>query len=220
MYVLHLTVSPFQQRSIYDKRTKGERLQKAVSAHGKRTLEDVLSSGDESEDESGHESDEESTTIEGDEETGLTPTPRVRKRRCAVLVDGDEGEVPQAEKRPSVLVDSTDDDGSSDDAADDAAALHRDDIVALVESRSTPTQPRVLLGKVLRLKKRTAVLAWLQPTSMKKKYRLCIGENKWTESVDALVHPIDIVYCQKTNLYTLRTPLVDIHNYVHVHTPD
>ena len=89
------------------------------------------------------------------------------------------------------------------------------DVVAVVEPGSTPARPLVHLGKVLKLARGMATLGWLKPADGKKNtYKFCIGRQAWREKVAALVHPVDTAYCHKTDLYTLRTPLLDIHHYI------
>lgn len=224
-FYVHFAVSSFQQQKIYDKRTKGERLQGAISLHGKRTLHNVLSSS--SDDESADDSDDEieprrHAVMDSDEDNSRAEKrshPVLKRRRA--MIDSDENDSqPEKRSRPvlgqSGRCDIHDSDTSSEDEG--GTPLEKDDVVALVESDSTAKQPKILLGKVLRIKSETAVLAWLQPTSTNK-YRMCIGDKTWIESVNSLVHPIDVIYCHKTNMYTLRTPPIDIHNYVFEQLP-
>ena len=114
------------------------------------------------------------------------------------------------------LVISSDESGrddGSDSTCDDSLRVQKDDIVALVESDSSVEEPKILLGRVQRIHKKAVLLAWLEPMA-KGKYRFSIGGKTWWEDTSSLVYPVDIVYCQKTNMYTLRTPLIDIHNYI------
>jgi hypothetical protein len=90
------------------------------------------------------------------------------------------------------------------------------DIVALVKSTSTLPNPDILLGKVLRAnsRKREALLAHLEPVpNTRNRFRLKIGKDSWSESYDALIFPVDILYDERTHLYTLRTTPQEIHRY-------
>lgn len=89
------------------------------------------------------------------------------------------------------------------------------DIVALVEETSTRETPQILLGKVLRTapRKREALLAHLAPVpNTSKQYRITIGKGTWWENYSALNYPVDIVYEERKNTYTLRTSPQDIHS--------
>ena len=90
------------------------------------------------------------------------------------------------------------------------------DIVAVVEDASTEQRPVIILGKVIRVfaKEKESLLAWLRPYG-NRLYRLVVGTDSWRESWDSLIHPIDITYDVHSNLYTLRTPTVDLHKYIH-----
>ena len=88
------------------------------------------------------------------------------------------------------------------------------DIIACVEKDSTVSQPRILLGKVLRTcsQRREVLLAYSELiTNTRNKYRLKVGSSTWTESYDALIFPIDAVYDDQSALYTLRTKPRDSH---------
>ena len=89
------------------------------------------------------------------------------------------------------------------------------DIVAVVETSSTVQTPVIILGKVLRVfpKEQEVLLAWLRPHG-KKVYRLVVGSDSWKEPWSSLIHPIDVSFNDKTNLYTLRTPTVELHNFI------
>jgi len=89
------------------------------------------------------------------------------------------------------------------------------DIVALVEGDSRESDPRILLGKVLRVyrKEEEVLLAHLQ-ASGKGTYRLTVGRDAWKESINSLVHPVDVVFDSKSGVYKLRTPVIDIHREV------
>lgn len=88
------------------------------------------------------------------------------------------------------------------------------DIVACVDKDSTESQPLILLGKVLRTcsRRREVLLAYLEAIpNTRAKYRLKVGNSTWTESYDALIFPIDIVYDDQSAVYTLRTNPKEIH---------
>ena len=88
------------------------------------------------------------------------------------------------------------------------------DIVALVEKQSTPSSPKILLGKVLRSypRRREVLLAYLAPVPNKKAtYTLAVGQTTWIESYDARIYPVDIVYEESNNVYKLRTKVEDIY---------
>ena len=89
------------------------------------------------------------------------------------------------------------------------------DIVAVVETSSTVQTPVIILGKVLRVfpKEQEVLLAWLRPHG-KKVYRLVVGSDSWKEPWSSLIHPIDVSFNDKTNFYTLRTPTVELHNFI------
>lgn len=111
---------------------------------------------------------------------------------------------------------STDDDEISDDEiSDDEPAAEKGDIVAVVEHDSTQAEPKIHLGKVVRIRNQEVDLAWLRPQQPEGggEYKMCVGET-WTESTDSLVFPIDVKYDACTGLYSLRTCPTDIHNYV------
>ena len=95
------------------------------------------------------------------------------------------------------------------------------DVVGLVEDRSTHEHPVIMLGKVMRVfpDVNEVLLAHLNPLPKSKKtaptYKLTVGKDAWVESIHSLVFPVDVVYDQKSATYTLRTPVRDIHDYVH-----
>ena len=97
------------------------------------------------------------------------------------------------------------------------------DIVAAVEKRSTAGNPQILLGKVLSIdqKRREVLLAWLKPVTRQAKdakgtlcYKMVVGKDTWKESMDAVVHPIDIITTSRPGVYQLNSSLRDIHNAV------
>eukprot|EP00731_Ephydatia_muelleri_P027547 Em0019g420a len=93
------------------------------------------------------------------------------------------------------------------------------DIVGAVDDSSTLRKPFVHFGKVLRVHpdKREVLLGHLVQQSSSstagrsKTYRLRIGGGTWIEPFDSLVYPVDMTYNTSSCVYTLRTPLHDIH---------
>ena len=110
--------------------------------------------------------------------------------------------------------------GGKDDG--EAPAFGVGAIVGVVEATSTPRQPQVILGKVLRLEAATreVLLAHLKPAATEDgqgcgaRFRLVVGRSTWKESYDALVYPIDVEYMRDSHSYILRTPPLDIHQAV------
>ena len=94
------------------------------------------------------------------------------------------------------------------------------DIVALAEDASTREHPVILLGKVLRIypDSREVLLAHLKQVEKSRKsrpdYKVTAGRDAWVEGFDSLVFPIDIAYDTARGVYSLRTPVRDIHDHV------
>ncbi|KAL5459782.1 hypothetical protein EMCRGX_G033155 [Ephydatia muelleri] len=94
------------------------------------------------------------------------------------------------------------------------------DIVALAEDASTREHPVILLGKVLRIypDSREVLLAHLKQVEKSRKsrpdYKITAGRDAWVEGFDSLVFPIDIAYDTARGVYSLRTPVRDIHDHV------
>ena len=88
------------------------------------------------------------------------------------------------------------------------------DFVSLVAANSTKNDPEVFVAKVLRLSEdqRTAYLAEFSEIEQGK-FKLSAGKS-YTESVNALIFPIDVVYLHSNGVYELRTPKTDIHRQV------
>ncbi|KAL5479272.1 hypothetical protein EMCRGX_G022771 [Ephydatia muelleri] len=107
----------------------------------------------------------------------------------------------------------------ADDDDDDNVAPEVGDIVGAVDDSSTLRKPFVHFGKVLRVHpdKREVLLGHLVQQSSSntagrsKTYRLRIGGGTWIEPFDSLVYPVDMTYNTSSCVYTLRTPLHDIH---------
>ncbi len=105
---------------------------------------------------------------------------------------------------------------------DEDVAPEIGDIVAAVDDSSTPSKPYVYFGKVLRvyLDKKEALLGELVQQSMCTSsrrsitYKLKIGCGAWIEPFQSLVYPVDMQYCASSGMYSLRTPLRDIHDDV------
>eukprot|EP00794_Sanderia_malayensis_P010475 gene10475-11573_t len=93
----------------------------------------------------------------------------------------------------------------------DAPFLYQ--IVAMVTESSTYTHPDIILGKVIFLDRelKTATLAHLKNLE-KNSFVMTVGEDTWVESWDRLIHPIDIVFNETTQIYGLRTSRRVIHN--------
>jgi len=88
------------------------------------------------------------------------------------------------------------------------------DIVALVDKTATPSEPKIYIGKILRTypQRREAFLAYLRPVpKTRSKYQLTVGKDGWTESYDALIYRVDIIFDEGSNVYTLQTKPEDIH---------
>lgn len=88
------------------------------------------------------------------------------------------------------------------------------DIVALIDKEATASKPLILLGKILRTypRKREVILAHLAPVpNTRFKYQLTVGKDSWTESFDALIYPVDIVFDEGNNVYKLRTKPEEIY---------
>jgi len=88
------------------------------------------------------------------------------------------------------------------------------DIVAVVEHTSSRTNPKIILGKILRVFKREALLAWLKPRKRNGKtgYRMVVGTDTWKESFEALIYPIDIVWDDTEHMYFLHSDPRKIHD--------
>ena len=89
------------------------------------------------------------------------------------------------------------------------------DFVALVAANSSEESPEVFLAKLLRLSedKKTAFLAEFSEVEPGK-FKLAAGKS-YKEALDALVHPVDVVYLHSNGVYQLRTPKIDIHHQVY-----
>ena len=124
-----------------------------------------------------------------------------------------------AELTASALGTGGTEEASRDDAQEDASdgEFEVGDIVGLVDRISTRVNPHLILGKILRTypRKKEVLLAHLAPVAnTRKKYKLVVGKDSWTESVNALVYPVDVAYDEETNIYTLRTTPLQIYNCV------
>ena len=88
------------------------------------------------------------------------------------------------------------------------------EFVALVAANSTNNVPEVFVARVLRLSddRKTAYLAEFSEVEPGK-FKLTAGKS-YRESVNALIHPIDIVYSNSNGVYELRTSKLEIHQQV------
>ena len=105
--------------------------------------------------------------------------------------------------------------GAEEKKDDDGYSPEVGDLVALVEESSTESEPKIMLGKVLRVYQREeeVLLAHLRACG-KGTYRLTVGKDAWKESTKSLVHPVDVIFDSKLGVYKLRTPVIDIHKDV------
>ena len=85
--------------------------------------------------------------------------------------------------------------------------------MALVEEDSTESEPKIMLGKVLRVYQKEVLLAHHRACG-RGTYRLTVGRNAWKESTKSLVHPVDISFDSKLEVYEMRTPVIEIHRDV------
>ena len=115
------------------------------------------------------------------------------------------------------------DDGTRDDEDDDKPHTFAvGDVIGVVEEASRRDKPLVILGKVLRVdtRHREVLLAHLRPCTDDDDdeggpaFQLVVGRNTWTESFEAVVHPIDVEYRRANNRYYLNTPAEEIHDCV------
>ena len=113
------------------------------------------------------------------------------------------------------------DDGQPTCSARTTTTYTKGDVVAVVERTSTAGRPRILLGKVLSIdaRRREVLLAWLKPVTCQGQddkgglyYKMVIGKDTWRESMDAVVHPIDIQTTTRPGVYQLFSPPRDIHH--------
>jgi hypothetical protein len=105
--------------------------------------------------------------------------------------------------------------GAQEKKDDDEYSPQIGDVVALVEESSTEIEPKIMLGKVLRVyqKEEEVLLAHLRACG-RGTYRLTVGKDAWKESTKSLVHPVDVIFDSKLGVYKLRTPVIEIHNDV------
>lgn len=110
-------------------------------------------------------------------------------------------------------------DESGNDSNDDFVELKPDsgDIVALLDGASTKANVIFFLAKVARLNEDRSEAHLLHLDKMDgadSLYRLRPGK-VWTESVGALIFPLDVVYDSSEKGYELRTSAEDIYKCVH-----
>ena len=91
----------------------------------------------------------------------------------------------------------------------------RDEIVACVSSTSTYKTPQVNLGKVLGLRNdnKTVCMASLTQAGDPNHFKFEVG-TILEESIEAIIRPIDTAYLPGDNVYILRTPRREIHQYL------
>ena len=105
---------------------------------------------------------------------------------------------------------------SSERSCSDDDTVCIGDIVALVDNVSTCAEDAsIFVGRVIRVIENEALLMEFRCVdSRKNRYRSVVGSS-WWESVDSLVHPIDIVYDRTNELYELRSSPADIYRIVY-----
>ena len=118
----------------------------------------------------------------------------------------------ESHKQRKLCSGGDDDDVSVDD--DDDVSVG--DIVALLDGASSCAEDAaIFVGRVIKVSEFEAQLMEFRCVDKSKKlYRAVVGRS-WWESLDALIHPIDIVYDRKNELYELRSSPADIYRVVH-----
>ena len=88
------------------------------------------------------------------------------------------------------------------------------ELVALVASNSTLSNPEVFVAKVLKFSqdRKTVFLAHFTEVEPCK-FKLEAGKS-YRESAKSIIYPVDIEYHYSSGIYELRTPKLDIHNQV------
>lgn len=124
-------------------------------------------------------------------------------------------------KRPHRCKDAWENDFINDDSEEEDAQeeqqqqllLVEGDMVALLASDSTPSDPKVLFGQVVKVNKEqnTAIMTRMVETATKGQYRVEVGRGgRWEENVDSLIPGIDFFYCPDSRSYELRTSMATI----------
>ncbi len=100
---------------------------------------------------------------------------------------------------------------NDDSEEGESSFIVQDEIVALVAADSTPANPKVLLGKVVKVDivKREVILNTMVETSYPAHYTLKLG-SRWRESIESVITGIDIEYLADKRVYSLRTPISSI----------
>ena len=103
---------------------------------------------------------------------------------------------------------------NEDEQANTELQPARGEFVALVAANSTNNVPEVFVAKVFRLSddRETAYLAEFSKAEPGK-FKLTAGKS-YRQSVNASIHPIDIVYSNLNREYELRTSKLEIHQQV------
>ena len=115
--------------------------------------------------------------------------------------------------------DDDDDGGSMED--DEPPTFGVGNVIAVVDDASRRDKPLVILGKVLRIdtRHREVLLAHLRPCTDDvdeggPAFQLVVGRDTWKESLETVVHPIDMEYRRTNNRYCLNTLARAIHDCV------
>ena len=90
----------------------------------------------------------------------------------------------------------------SDDDVDD---VNVGDIVVLLDAASScPENASIFVGRIIKAREFEAQLMELGYVDESKNLYGAVAGSSWWESLDALIHPIDIVYDRSNQLYELR----------------
>ena len=85
------------------------------------------------------------------------------------------------------------------------------EVVAVVHADSTVTAPHVTFGRVIKVDRELALISTFQEVSRNTfRFRIGVGSKERVRLRD-IVTPIDMVYIQSNNTYSLRTAKTDIH---------
>ena len=100
----------------------------------------------------------------------------------------------------------------SDDDVDDVNVV---DIVALLDAASScPEDASIFVGRIIKVREFEAQLMELGYVDESKSLYRAVAGSSWWESLDALIHPIDIVYDRSNQLYELHSSPADIFRVV------
>ena len=141
-----------------------------------------------------------------------------RKRRTASCSDDivNPRSVEETQQKQRKLCTNVDVDDDVDDDDDDDDDVNVGDIVALLDGASSCAEDAsIFVGRVMKVREFEAQLMEFRCVDESKRlYRALVGRS-WWESLDALIHPIDIIYDRKNELYELRSSPADIYRVVH-----